>query len=72
LRSIKDIEVFVIFTETGRNKTRVNLRSSSTFDVSKIANSFGGGGHRRASGCAVDMNILRSRKEVLKRIRKAL
>ena len=72
LRSLKDVEVFVIFTEIGRNTTRVNFRSSSTFDVAKLANSFGGGGHRRASGCAVDKSISQSRKEVLKRIRKAL
>lgn len=72
LRSIKDVEVFVILTEIGRNATRINLRSSSTFDVAKLANSFGGGGHRRASGCAVDKSIPQSRKEVLKRIRKAL
>ena len=72
LRSIKDVEVFVIFTEAGRNLTRVNLRSSSTFDVAKLANSFGGGGHRRASGCAVDKNIVQSRKVILKSIRKAL
>ena len=72
LRSIKGVEVFVIFTETGRNRTRVNLRSSSMFDVAKLADGFGGGGHRRASGCMIDKNIPGSRKEILKQIRKAL
>ena len=72
LRSIKDVEVFVIFTEVGRSKTRVNLRSSSTFDVAKLASLFGGGGHCRASGCTVDQSIPQARKEVLKNIRKAL
>lgn len=72
LRSIKGVEVFVIFTEIGCNKTRVNLRSSTTFDVAKLSSNFGGGGHRRASGCEVDKNILQSQKVVLKSIRKAL
>ncbi len=72
LRSIKDVEVFVIFTEVGHSKTRVNLRSSSTFDVARLASLFGGGGHCRASGCTVDQGIPQARKEVLKNIRKAL
>jgi bifunctional oligoribonuclease and PAP phosphatase NrnA len=72
LRSIKNVEVVVILTEIGRNKTRINLRSSNAFDVAKLANHFRGGGHRRASGCTVDKSIPRARKEILERIRRML
>lgn len=72
LRSIKNVEVVVIFTEIGRNRTRINLRSSNTFDVAKLANHFQGGGHRRASGCMMNKNIPEARKEVFKRIREQL
>jgi len=72
LRSIKGVEVFVILTEVDRYKTRVNLRSSSRFDVAKLARAFKGGGHQRASGCVINKNISQTRKEILKNIRKDL
>ena len=72
LRPVKSVEVFVIFTEVGKNKTRVNLRSTNTFDVAKLANDFKGGGHRRASGCVVNKSIPEAQKEVLGKIRKIL
>ena len=72
LRSIKDVEVFVIFTEVGRGETRVNFRSSQRINVAKLADHFGGGGHRRASGCMLEKNILEARKEVLKEIKRVL
>ena len=72
LRPVKSVEVFVIFTEVGKNKTRVNLRSTNTFDVAKLANDFKGGGHRRASGCVVNKSIPEAQKEVLGKIRTIL
>jgi phosphoesterase RecJ-like protein len=72
LRSMKSVEVFVIFTEIEPGKTRVNLRSTEKFDVAKLANYFKGGGHRRASGCVVNKNILGARKDVLEKIKEVL
>jgi len=72
LRSMKTVDVFVIFTEIERNKTRINLRSTHKFDVAQLANFFKGGGHRRASGCALDVNMAQAREEVLAKIRKVL
>ena len=39
-------------------KAKVSLRSNGDYDVSAIAKSFGGGGHRSASGMEVDMMTL--------------
>ena len=33
---------------------RLNLRSKGTVDVAEVAERFGGGGHRNASGCTID------------------
>lgn len=33
---------------------RLNLRSKGTVDVAEVAEHFGGGGHRNASGCTID------------------
>jgi oligoribonuclease NrnB/cAMP/cGMP phosphodiesterase (DHH superfamily) len=39
-------------------KAKVSLRSNGEYDVSAIAKSFGGGGHRNAAGFEVDMSTL--------------
>lgn len=72
LRAIKGVEVYVILTEVGRNKTRINLRSSRSFDVARLANHFDGGGHKRASGCAIDASIQDAREKIIRQIKKVL
>jgi len=39
-------------------KAKVSLRSNGDYDVSAIAKSFGGGGHRNASGMEVPIDVL--------------
>lgn len=72
LRSIKEAYVFVIFSETADGKTRVNFRSSRKIDVAKIAQQFGGGGHKRASGCVIDGTIKTARTRIINAIEKYL
>ena len=42
------------FLRVVNNVTRVSLRSKGKFDVSRIAEAFGGGGHLNAAGCSID------------------
>lgn len=72
LRAMHGVDVFVIFTEVGARKTRINLRSSSKFDVAKLASVFSGGGHKRASGCTIDKGMKEARQTFLGRIGKLL
>ena len=72
LRAMHGVDVFVIFTEVGPKRTRINLRSSSKFDVAKLASEFQGGGHKRASGCAIDKGMKKARQVFLRRIGKFL
>ena len=72
LRLMKGAEVFIIFTEIDRHTTRVNLRSSSTVDVARLAQYFNGGGHTRASGCTVEGSIPHAREKMIKQIRRIL
>jgi phosphoesterase RecJ-like protein len=45
--------VFLRELPTG-NRFRLNFRSKGTVDVAEVAERFGGGGHRNASGCTID------------------
>ncbi|HSA31088.1 MAG TPA: bifunctional oligoribonuclease/PAP phosphatase NrnA [Candidatus Omnitrophota bacterium] len=68
LRSIKGVEVLMIFTEDGKNRTRVNFRSQGSVDVAQIAYYFNGGGHSKASGCILDCDMKAARRRILKRV----
>jgi phosphoesterase RecJ-like protein len=73
-RMIKDAEVAVLFKENLglENEVRVNFRSQGKIDVNRIANFFGGGGHKTASGATVKGKIEEVRKRVLAKIREAI
>ncbi|HEY2867255.1 MAG TPA: bifunctional oligoribonuclease/PAP phosphatase NrnA [Pyrinomonadaceae bacterium] len=47
----------VVYTrEVGPNQFRVSLRSKGDINVAKVAEKFGGGGHKNAAGCCVEGN----------------
>lgn len=48
LRVTEGVEVAVFMYELKQNEFKVSLRSKSELDVSKIAQYFGGGGHKKA------------------------
>jgi phosphoesterase RecJ-like protein len=50
LLGVKGVEVGLLFLELGPEETKVSLRSRTGFDVRKVAEQFGGGGHAAASG----------------------
>ncbi len=52
--AIQGIEVALFFREQADSKFRVSLRSKGGVNVASVAESFGGGGHTCASGCAID------------------
>lgn len=72
LRSIAGVEVICILTEFKKSETRVNFRSANYVDVAKLAHYFDGGGHKRASGCLVEKNMVDTKKAVMRKIREAL
>ena len=50
----KEVEAAVYMREVGVGDYRVSLRSKGTINVAKIAEGFGGGGHKNAAGCRVE------------------
>jgi len=73
-RAIKDVEVVVLFKENMgvRSEIRINLRSQGKVDVNKVAQYFGGGGHKAAAGATVKGKIEQVRKKVLAKIKESL
>jgi bifunctional oligoribonuclease and PAP phosphatase NrnA len=52
--SIAEIEAAVLFKECSAGVYRTSLRSKGDVNVAKIAEQFGGGGHRNAAGCTLE------------------
>jgi len=69
---LKGAEVGVLFTQKNDSKTKVSLRSQNSFDVSALARTFGGGGHRNAAGCTVNQDLNSTKELILKKIEKQL
>ena len=70
-RSVEGVEVALVFIEQPGNGTKVSFRSKS-LDVSRIAEQFGGGGHKLASGARTDKPLPVTRDEVLKVVEESL
>ncbi|MDB5306269.1 MAG: nrnA [Gemmataceae bacterium] len=63
-RSVEGVEVALVFIEQPGGGTKISFRSRA-LDVSQLAERFGGGGHKLASGARVAGNLPEVRDEVL-------
>ncbi len=63
-RSISGVEVSMFLTQLEETHFRLSFRSRGNLDVSKIAASFGGGGHKNAAACTIDGTIPEIRERV--------
>ncbi|MEA1935283.1 MAG: bifunctional oligoribonuclease/PAP phosphatase NrnA [Thermodesulfobacteriota bacterium] len=57
VRSIKGVEVAVLYSETSENNFRISLRSKGRINVERVAGKFRGGGHSNASACIIEGDI---------------
>jgi phosphoesterase RecJ-like protein len=67
--AIEGVEVALFFRELSDRRFRVSLRSKGHLDVAAIAERFGGGGHRCASGCAIEGPLSVASERMLAQLR---
>ncbi len=67
LMGIDSVEVASCIMQTGENKYKISFRAKDT-DVNAVASTFGGGGHKLASGCQISGEY----EEVIDKIRYAV
>lgn len=56
-RSIRGVQVGLLFRELSDGKYKISFRSKDTVDVNRLAALFGGGGHPRAAGCVMQGDL---------------
>jgi bifunctional oligoribonuclease and PAP phosphatase NrnA len=67
--SIADVQVAIFFRELPDGRYRVSIRSKGEVNVSVVAEHFGGGGHKCASGCSVDGPLDAAVSRITERLR---
>lgn len=67
-RAVEGVEVAISYKEVDEKIFKVSLRSKLYVDVAAIAESFGGGGHMRASGCKLKGTLEEVQKTVLDKV----
>jgi phosphoesterase RecJ-like protein len=68
LQMIRGCEVVVLIKEDAPMECSVSLRSSDGYDVSIVAKSLGGGGHRPAAGYTTKSSVAEARRAILERL----
>lgn len=71
-RSVDGVEVALVFIEQPEGGTKISFRARSRVDVSKVAERFGGGGHKLASGARDPRDLPATREAVLAAVEQAL
>jgi phosphoesterase RecJ-like protein len=67
--SIADVQVAIFFRELPDSRYRVSIRSKGEVNVSAVAEHFGGGGHKCASGCSIDGPLDAAVSRIVERLR---
>jgi len=72
LLTVRGVETAVLFVELEPDMTKVSLRSRSDFNVNKIAEKFGGGGHRAAAGISFPGPMIEAQQAILDAMRQGM
>ena len=72
VRSVKGVEVAVLFRQTGAEQYKISLRSKGRVDLSGLATTLGGGGHKNAAGGVLDGSFAAVRDKVISSVARQL
>lgn len=65
-KDITGVELAALLREVDASTVKVSLRSQSIIDVSLLAQEFGGGGHKRAAGCTINLPLIQAQERLMK------
>ena len=71
-RSLREVEVAILFREVDPHTFKISLRSKNEVDVAKLAEQFGGGGHKKAAGCTMNGTLAEVKRRLLAAVQEAV
>jgi len=66
IRNVKGVKAAFLATEWKSGKVKISFRSSSGFNVNRIAKTLKGGGHTRAAGATLNQDMASAVKKVIR------
>ena len=72
MRNIRGVEISVLLKEYKTDEIKVSMRAKAYANVAAVAAKFGGGGHIRAAGCTLKMNVSEAEKVMMEAVSEAL
>lgn len=69
IMSIRDVEAAILFKETESGEYKLSMRAKSFLNVGDIALRYGGGGHKRAAGCTLHMDLAKAKRTMVDEIK---
>lgn len=70
--SMEEVEIVAFFKETEEGVYRTSLRSKGKANVAKVAEIYGGGGHRNAAGCTLRGDLEQLQAKMIVHLQEAL
>ncbi len=71
-KSIGGVAVAILFREVSERRYKISLRSKLDLNISDIAETFGGGGHKNAAGCTIEGALPDVKRRVFEKVRERL
>lgn len=65
-RMINSVKISALFREVGRDLWKVSLRSKGNVNVARIAEVYGGGGHRNAAGFRIKADLETAKESLMR------
>lgn len=65
LKRVKDSKVALFLYEKEAGEIKVSMRSEDPYDVSQVAQKFGGGGHKKAAGATIKGTLEETKDQVV-------
>jgi len=69
---ITTVQIAALLREPKPGRIRCSIRSRADYDVAEVARHFGGGGHRNAAGCTLEMPLEEAEALLVERIKACL
>ncbi|NLI89209.1 MAG: bifunctional oligoribonuclease/PAP phosphatase NrnA [Epulopiscium sp.] len=68
LKNTKGSKVALFLCQKSQDEIKLSLRSEDPYDVCKIAQEFGGGGHTKAAGATINGTIEEAKEQIMPRL----
>lgn len=69
---ITSVQIAALMREPKPGKVRCSIRSRGDYDVAEVARYFGGGGHRNAAGCTIELPLAEAEAKLVERLKACL